>query len=410
MTCDPGLYSTTSLGTLVTIRSGRLNSSDAVSDGAYPFFTCGQEVLRIDRYEHDREVVLLGGNNANGIFPVFYYNGRFTARQRVYIIWSNDPNVVSNRYLYYALKWLAPTFTPEALGTTTKFITLPMLQGLEVPLPPIETQLAITTVLSMIDDRLSLLQAQNKTLEAIAQALFKSWFVDFEPVHAKLSGFEPNAMDPKTTALFPSTFSATPLGMIPQGWFESTVGKSFEITMGQSPPSDTYNQSGDGLPFYQGRADFGFRFPGIRVFCNSPTRIARAGDTLVSVRAPVGDINRAIERCCIGRGLAAVRREQALSFTYYSMWNLASQFALFENEGTVFGSINQKQFSALPFILPPQELISTFESLVAPLDDKIENNEVQIRSLIAIRESLLPQLVSGKLRIPDAEKALEEAL
>ena len=108
--------------------------------------------------------------------------------------------------------------------------------------------------------------------------------------------------------------------------------------MGQSPPGGTYNGEQNGLPFYQGRTDFGFRFPTRRIYCSAPTRYAKPGDTLVSVRAPVGDINMANEECCIGRGVAAVRHKSgAPSFTYHSMANLYPDFARFEAEGTGVG-------------------------------------------------------------------------
>src|SRR5262249_51167014 len=157
-------------------------------------------------------------------------------------------------------------------------------------------------------------------------------------------------------------FENSELGPIPKGWHVGKVSDSFGLTMGQSPPGETYNEEGKGLPFYQGRADFGFRFPTRRVFCTSPRRLAKTGDTLVSVRAPVGDINMADEECCIGRGVAAVRHKTgASSFTYYAMENFASEFARFEAEGTVFGSINKQNFSELPFVVMPKEIIEKYE-------------------------------------------------
>jgi type I restriction enzyme S subunit len=177
--------------------------------------------------------------------------------------------------------------------------------------------------------------------------------------------------------------------------------------MGQSPPGDTYNEIGDGLPFYQGRTDFGFRFPYRRVYCSAPTRIANKGDTLVSVRAPVGDINMADERCCIGRGVAGVRHKtSARSYTYYAMRTLEESFARFEAEGTVFGSINKSDFHNLALVTPPLNLVNYFESVVGVLDDKIETNESKSCTLAALRDVLLPKLISGELRLKDAERII----
>ena len=265
---------------------------------------------------------------------------------------------------------------------------------------------AVVDVLRGLDDRINLLRETNATLEAIAQALFKSWFVDFDPVRAKMEGRAPEGMDDATAALFPDALEETELGPVPKGWRYSTIGESFILTMGQSPPGDTYNEAGDGLPFYQGRTDFGFRFPSQRVFCTAPTRLAEPGDTLVSVRAPVGDVNMALEKCCVGRGVAAVRHPNGCrSFVFYATRGLRSRFDLFDSEGTVFGSINKKDFQALPVIEPSGDVLVAFDEIAAPIDRRIVGNEEQIRTLATLRDTLLPRLISGQLRVPEAIEA-----
>lgn len=162
------------------------------------------------------------------------------------------------------------------------------------------------------------------------------------------------------------------------------------------------------MPFYQGRVDFGFRFPVRRVFCKAPTRCAEAGDTLVTVRAPVGDINMAIERCSIGRGVAAVRHATgSRSYTYYFIRSLRSVFERFEAEGTVFGAINKKGFNSVMRVLPPRGVVRHFDALCAPLDDQIKLNERESRTLSALRDALLPRLISGEIRVRAAERSLE---
>lgn len=179
--------------------------------------------------------------------------------------------------------------------------------------------------------------------------------------------------------------------------------------MGQSPPGDTYNETGEGLPFYQGRTDYGFRFPAQRVFCNAPTRLAQRGDSLVSVRAPVGDVNIALENCAIGRGVAGVRHPSGCnSFVFYSLKLLKPYFEHFNGEGTVFGSINKKDFQNLPVIDPKKTVLDAFEAVTSGLDAQIENNELKLRTLTSLRDTLLPRLISGQLRLPDAEQAVEE--
>jgi len=240
-------------------------------------------------------------------------------------------------------------------------------------------QRAIAHILGTLDDKIELNRRMNETLEAMARAIFKSWFVD-----------------------------ATEKG-IPKGWRMGTIGDDFNLTMGQSPPGETYNEVGEGLPFFQGRADFGPRYPTRRVFCTAPTRLASPGDTLVSVRAPVGDINMAAEQCCIGRGVAALRHKTgSRSYTYYMMHSLVDNFGLFEAEGTVFGSIGKDDFLGIKLIIPPVELVQDFERVASPIDQAIENNENQSRTLAALRDALLPKLISGELRVKDAERFLQE--
>jgi len=205
--------------------------------------------------------------------------------------------------------------------------------------------------------------------------------------------------------LFPDSFENSELGEIPKGWRVGCVDDDFELTMGQSPPGHTYNEVGDGLPFYQGRTDFGFRFPTRRVYCTAPTRLATKGDTLISVRAPVGDINMAAEDCAIGRGVAAARHKTgSRSYSYQFMRAQADVFERFEAEGTVFGSIGKKDFHAIACVVPPWSLVEEFERRVALLDGRIEVAYHESRTLAALRDALLPKLISGELRVKDAEK------
>ena len=269
----------------------------------------------------------------------------------------------------------------------------------------------IANILGVLDDKIELNRRMNETLEAMARAIFKSWFVDFDPVRAKIDGRKPEGIDAATAKLFPCEFEESELGPIPKGWRAGYVADGFDLTMGQSPPGDTYNEGGDGLPFYQGRTDFGFRFPTRRIYCTAPTRYAKPGDTLVSVRAPVGDINMANEECCIGRGVAAVRHKTgAISFTYHSIANLYPDFARFEAEGTVFGSINKDSFENLSFVIPPPEIVASYERQAAPLDQQIRNLEDQSRTLATLRDALLPKLLSGEIRVRDADKLVEATL
>jgi len=317
------------------------------------------------------------------------------------------------KFLFY---WMASHEFIEESTRSSEGTRMPRAQWefvsrIEKLVPQQSEQRAIGSILGALDDKIELNRQMCKTLEDTAQAIFKSWFVDFDPVHAKAEGKQPQGMNPEIAALFPDFFEETEKGKIPKGWSISRLGDHFNLTMGQSPPGSTYNEEGIGVPFFQGRTDFGFRFPLKRVFCTAPTRYADRGDTLVSVRAPVGDINMAIERCAIGRGVAAVRHMGGSSiFTYYSMKQLRNNFVSFEAEGSVFGSITKGDFLKLPVIAPPDALIVSYDRLFAVLDNSIKCNELQSISLSTIRDSLLHKLISGELRISDAERIVERSV
>lgn len=274
---------------------------------------------------------------------------------------------------------------------------------LKLDLPPLSEQRAIAHILGTLDDKIELNRRMNETLEEMARAIFKDWFVDFGPTRAKMEGRD-TGLPPEVAALFPARLVESELGEVPEGWEVGTVGECFYLTMGQSPPSSTYNEHGEGLPFFQGRTDFGFRYPENRKFCTAPTRIAQPEDTLVSVRAPVGDINMAWEQCCIGRGVAALRHKLgSSSFTYYAAGALQRAIQQYEHTGTVFGAINKQQFEEMPTIEPTSDVVDAFGTFALQFDRRIRSNVAESRTLAALRDALLPKLVSGKLRVTQLE-------
>ena len=328
-----------------------------------------------------------------------------------FIVLSGVEGKTDNLFVYYLAR--DPSFRAFAVhsmqgSTGRQRVMADSLRSFECALPPIEEQRRIAHILGTIDDKIELNRQMNETLESTARAIFKSWFVGFDPVKAKVEGCKPIGMDTETASLFPSAFQDSSLGQIPKGWQVTTIDEDFNLTMGQSPPGSTYNEDRSGIPFYQGRKDFGFRYPTRRVYCTAPKRFAKKGDTLVSVRAPVGDINMVEEKCCIGRGVAAIRHKTgSRSYTYYAMRFLREDFSRYEAEGTVFGSINKTDFQTLSQLRPCNKIIEAFESFIYPLDQSIENNENQSRTLAQIRDTLLPKLLSGEIRVDDATEILE---
>lgn len=299
---------------------------------------------------------------------------------------------LSDKYFLYYFA-ISPRFRENAIKAMTgtsgrQRVQVDLLMDSQFLFPPLPEQHAIASVLSSLDNKIELLRKNNKTLENIAQTLFKRWFVEYEFPNEKGKPYKPSG----------GKMIDSELGEIPEGWRVGRLGDEFKIIMGQSPDGDSYNENGNGMIFFQGRTDFQERFPIARLYTTEPKRIAEKNDVLVSVRAPVGDINVAFEKCCIGRGLGAVRGKHQ-SYTLYKIKSLKDVFQNFEAEGTVFGSINKHSFAGIAVIIPPVHCIEKYEGIANPIDQKVFNNTSQIQTLTRLRDSLLPKLMKGELRV-----------
>ena len=260
--------------------------------------------------------------------------------------------------------------TSMSSASTRASLNNEMIGRLKIVLPSKIEQSSIAFVLKNLDDKIDNLRRQNETLEEIARSIFKHWFIDFE---------FPNA-DGKPYKSSGGAMVRSELGDIPEGWQVGKLSDEFEIIMGQSPAGASFNEDKQGMIFFQGRTDFGFRFPTVRLYTTEPKRIAEKFDVLVSVRAPVGDINVATDKCCIGRGLAAVRNNYK-SYCLHKLKSYRKFFDVFESEGTVFGSLNKQNFNDLASIIPMDKVIRQFEDIVKTSDSKFYSNDLQIQTL-----------------------------
>ena len=304
----------------------------------------------------------------------YFYDG--TDGEFVYagflIKFSIDEKKVNPKYIKYFCQskqykdWINSFNT----GSTRGNINAQTLGKMPIPLIERKTQDALVSIISSIDEKIKKNNAINNNLEQQAQAIYQQMFID-------------NASS---------------------DWTEGTLSDIADITMGQSPSGSSYNEDGNGTIFFQGRAEFSFRFPTVRLYTTEPKRMACANDTLMSVRAPVGDLNVAHTDCCIGRGLAAIHsKNNHQSFVLYTMFSLKKQLDVFNGEGTVFGSINRNSLNEMPILIPSGEKLDEFEALVSPMDAAIRNNYDEICRLEQLRDSLLPQLMSGELDVSDID-------
>lgn len=274
-------------------------------------------------------------------------------------------------FLYYLLKHNKDKIEGMGSGTTFKEVSGNTMKNIVVSVPTDKkVQKRISSMLSSIDDKIEENERINNNLEQQAQAIYQQMFID-------------NARS---------------------DWAEGTLSDIADITMGQSPNGSSYNEDGTGTIFFQGRAEFGFRFPSVRLYTTEPKRMARLNDTLMSVRAPVGDLNVAHMDCCIGRGLAAIHsKSHHQSFVLYTMFSLKKQLDVFNGEGTVFGSINRNSLNDMPILIPSDDILDEFERIVAPMDLTIRNNYDENCRLQDIRDTLLPRLMSGELDVSDID-------
>ena len=235
---------------------------------------------------------------------------------------------------------------------------------LTLPIPDIDEQQALVDEYQTIERRIKLNEQLCQKLEETAQALYRKYFVD--------------DIDPDN---------------LPEGWRWGKLGEIATITMGQSPVGESYNIDGIGEIFYQGRSDFGMRFPTIRMFTNEPTKMAKKDDVLLSVRAPVGDINIAPHNCCIGRGLASIRnKKKHKSYMFYLTKNLDEIFNVADGEGTIFGSINRDTLSNIDVIIPDDEVVELFEEKVSSVDKSYNYNDLENRKLKELLSLLLAKM------------------
>ena len=392
---------------LIFLRAGHVTDTHIDFNGVERFHTHLESKVSSKLGKPGDTVITTKGNSTGRTTFVSPSMPRFIYSPHLSYWRSLDLDRIEGGFLRY---WCKSTeFTTQLAGMKASTDMAPYLslidqKRLEITLPPVRDQRAIAHILGTLDDKIELNRRMNETLEGMARALFKSWFVDFDPVRAKAAGSDSGL--PKHIAdLFPDSFVDSELGEIPSGWAVGCVDDEFDLTMGQSPPGETYNEVREGLPFYQGRTDFGFRFPTRRVYCTAPTRFAKKSDTLISVRAPVGDINMTAEDCAIGRGVAAARHKSgSRSYSYQFMRSQKEVFSRFEAEGTVFGSIGKKDFHAILCVVPPRDLVMEFERRVTAVDSRIEATIQETFTLSTLRDTLLPKLMSGELRVPDVER------
>lgn len=339
-----------------------------VEDPAKPLpFILDSEKIKETQFLHDQDIVyVLTSETVDDLGHAFLFNN---PRNRIAvsgtettIVRIQRKDMVLPAYLNYVMQ--SPRFIAElrqyVRGMKVFRVHPNDVARISVDLPSLDKQAKVVAILDAIFEKRLINNQLNGYLEELADGMFRRHF----------GGLTDNA----------------------------TLADFANVTMGQSPAGSSYNEAGIGTIFYQGRAEFGWRYPTQRLSTTEPKRMAKAGDVLMSVRAPVGDLNLAYEDCCIGRGLAAIHCDYP-SYGLYLMRSLHKKLDAYNGEGTVFGSINGKALNGLPIALPNNAAIRAFEKEAAPIDTQIRNNEVESRTLVTLRDTLLPKLMSGEIDV-----------
>ena len=330
---------------------------------------------------------------------------------------ANHSNI-DNSFLYLLLK--SPSYREQivasAKGSTVIMITKDAIENHSFLLPPPVEQKAIAHILGTLDDKIELSRKTNETLEAIAKALFKSWFVDFDPVKAKAEG-RPTGLPAEISDLFPDSFVDSELGEIPRGWEPRTIREWGRTECGKTP--STHNQE-----FYGNNYMF-VAIPdlhnGFHIVTSGKQLSELGADSQRKKLLPPGSV---MVSCIATPGLVGVTKEACFTNQQINSiipnskeasWFLA--LAMIENRdlllslgggGSVFFNLSKGRFDEIEILAPSEDLISAFSGVVSALMDRCFATKLEIIAFTNVRDALLPKLISGELRIPDAEKMLEE--
>ena len=298
-------------------------------------------------------------------------------------------------------------FKFHAIGATMPNLNEGIIRSFPLSLPPLAEQHAIAHILGTLDDKIELNRRMNETLEAMARALFTSWFVDFDPVRAKVEGRHPGL--PQSLAdLFPDAFEDSELGEIPTGWGVARFADTIEVVGGGTPKTSVAQYWGGDIPWFsvvdaptdsEGwvlDTEKKVTRAGVE---NSSTRVLPVGTTIISARGTVGrvalvGVPMAMNQSCYGlRGLAGTRG----FFSYYSTRELVARLQQHAH-GSVFDTITRNTLAGVSVVVPPSELVEHFEKGVGPSLDRIRVGLLEARTQATLRDTLLPKLISGEIR------------
>ena len=386
--------------------------------GPYPYYGASGVVDYVDGFLFEGEHLLIaedGENLRTRNTPVaFRATGRFWVNNHAHIVKGNSR--ARTRFLEYAV--LAADLTPYLTGAVMPKLTQGNLNKLELPCPTLSEQDALVGVLGALDDRIDLLRQTNTTLESIAQALFKSWFIDFDPVRAKAEGREPEGIDAETAALFPDGFEGSELGEIPKGWRAGRFADIATLAKGNVNPLESPETTFEhySLPAFDVAQLPSFELG--ETIKSNKTRVPENAILQSKLNphipriwftGPVGD-----KAVCSTEFLPWVARDDSSPELVYCTLR-STEFSnqvhtLVTGTSNSHQRVKPDQVALLSVIVAPSPISNRFKEITRPMLQKICSNRLQAKNLESLRDTLLPRLISGKLRLPEAQTKIQDAL
>lgn len=371
------------LGNLVSIQTGKLNSNASTENGAYPFFTCSREVFKTDTYSFDCECVLLAGNNAAGIYPLHFFQGKFDAYQRTYVIQGLDKTKIINRYLFYSMQPKLDHLKSISTGAATKFLTLTILKDLELEIPPLPTQRKIAAILSAYDDLIENNLLRIKILEEMAQNLYREWFVKFRfPGHQN------------------ARFVDSPLGRIPEGWEVTEFRNIFDIKYGKTLPKTKISEVGP-YPVYGAGDVIGYYD---KVLCHKKC-------VLVTSRGNgSGTVWRTREAAFVTNNSLIILPKIDLTYWDYSFVELLLKHLniMEAKTGSAQPQVTIENLNYVKAIVPEKSNVQQFCSFVTPIAEQVDLCISKNKTLRRTRDLLLPKLISGEVDVSELDIVIPE--
>ena len=323
-----------------------------------------------------------------------------------------DNDCIDSRFLYYLLKSDAFQANLDAVKThgsmAADYVSLSDQRLFRLSLPPIAEQRGIARVLGSLDDKIDLNRRMNETLEAMARAMFRSWFVDFDPARSKAEGRTPDGLDAATAKLFPDTFEDSSLGPVPKGWRVAPIGSVVEAVGGSTPSTDEATFWDGQIPFATPKDMAGLRSPLLlgtdrRITERGLDRISSgllpAGTVLLSSRAPIGYLAIAEIPVAVNQGFIAMRCNGPLPNYYVLLWTRENMPEIMAKaNGTTFLEISKMNFRPISALVPDENVLARFVSQVQPLFQRMSANLHESATLTSIRNALLPKLLSGEIK------------